>query len=255
MRIFRILLCLASFAFTRIAYCDPIRAIIWDFDGTLVDSMPSVVEAYNDGIFHSIGRRVSKEELAKHWHHNELEIFKSIIKLSVSDEQEIKKKSEQSLRVFIKKIGENSAPVKSFPGMSQFLSHLKKKGYLLAIFTGRDRLTTHAILRHLKLEEFFSVIITAEDLAGHRKPDPYGITKTIEGLNKTFPKAAIHSKNVLMLGDTPMDIAAAKNAGIKAVGCLWNHMPFTSLMTAAVPDLLIKEPNELFEYLTILEKN
>ncbi|MCK7521147.1 MAG: aminotransferase class I/II-fold pyridoxal phosphate-dependent enzyme [Ignavibacteriales bacterium] len=84
--------------------------------------------------------------------------------------------------------------------------------YDLAIFTGRPRLEAEFVLKRWNLEEYFSHVVTMDDVPeGFHKPDTYGLKQIIDIINP---------KTVYYLGDTPDDMICSFNAGVKGIGVL-----------------------------------
>ena len=86
------------------------------------------------------------------------------------------------------------------------------KNYDLAIFTGRPKKEAQFVLKRWNLENFFSVVVTMDDIKeGLHKPDPFGIN---------YIKSIVNPAKTYYLGDTPDDMIAAREAGIKGIGVL-----------------------------------
>ena len=94
------------------------------------------------------------------------------------------------------------------------LENLNKQNYELHLWTARDRRTTLAILESLGLQNCFKNIWTSSD--GPIKPHPYGIQKM---LGKELKQPRKHQ--MIMVGDSHMDVWAAKNANIPSIGVHW----------------------------------
>ena len=91
------------------------------------------------------------------------------------------------------------------------------------------------------LDEYFEVIITADDCTGH-KPDP-------EPINITLEKMGERPENAVMVGDTLLDRHCAKNAGAGSVLVSWApSIDVHELEGEDVPDFILEEPGDLFEF-------
>ena len=69
-------------------------------------------------------------------------------------------------------------------------------------------------MEKLGIEKYFDLVVTGDDIEGH-KPSPEGIDMFIQNFN-------LDRNKVLMIGDAPADILAARNAGIKCASVLWD---------------------------------
>ena len=84
----------------------------------------------------------------------------------------------------------------------------------MAILTNRNRKTT---LEHIRpVKDYFKIIITADELNGKLKPDPFGI-------NLILKQTGFNPEEVIMVGDRPEDLLAGVAAGTKTVAVIWEH--------------------------------
>jgi len=103
---------------------------------------------------------------------------------------------------------------KIFPGMKDILKLIKKAKLPLSVFTGKGRKTTEITLKQLGIYDFFDMIVTGDDVRNH-KP-------SAEGINMFLKKFNLPPGNVLMIGDAPSDIKAAREAGVKIATVVWD---------------------------------
>ena len=85
---------------------------------------------------------------------------------------------------------------------------------LLGIFTGKGKQTSIITLKAVGVYKYFDMIITGDDVKEH-KPSP-------EGINKFLNKFSLNKKDVLLIGDSPSDVKAARKAGIKIASAMWD---------------------------------
>ena len=177
-----------------------IRAVIFDLDGTLIDSMPLVLRAFAhalapfrpdldaQGIFQCLGgppRRTFIELLG--------------------DEA----KADEAMRRLESFGFENGHLVQPFDGMRRLLQTLRDGGLRLAIWTGRDRQTTESIFSAHQLTDFFSAVVCGDDLPTH-KPHPAGLIDVLTQLG-VQPDEALYS------GDADADVLGGAEAGVRTV--------------------------------------
>ena len=112
--------------------------------------------------------------------------------------------------------------------MKELFAELRAKGYKLGMVTSRLRQTTSQGLEKYEINEYFDVVVTADDTKKH-KPDPEPVYIALKKLGSA-PQSSI------MLGDTMYDILCAKNAGVKSVLVSWSEAPMqTEILGVMLP--------------------
>jgi phosphoglycolate phosphatase len=177
-----------------------IRAVIFDLDGTLIDSMPLVLRAFayalapfrpdldEDAIFLRLGGPPAR------------------LLLELTGDPE---KTAEAMRRLDAFGFENGGLVDPFPGMKAFLERLQRAGLKLAIWTGRDRHTTEAIFKSHDLGGFFSTVVCGDDLDTH-KPHP-------GGLREILARLGLQPGEALYAGDADADVLGGADAGVPTV--------------------------------------
>jgi HAD superfamily hydrolase (TIGR01509 family) len=104
------------------------------------------------------------------------------------------------------------------PGIDRVLEMLKGRGISLAVFTGKGTRTTNITLDALGLREYFDCVVTGNDVVNH-KPHP-------EGILRVLAQIGVPAGAALMVGDSPVDVAASRAAGVPVASVLWDcHDP------------------------------
>jgi phosphoglycolate phosphatase len=210
------------------------RTVVFDLDGTLVDTAPDLINALNyvldrEGLppvpLHSarnvIGagaRRLIERGL-------ELEGRAATV-------ADITRLTEDFIVYYAEHIADTSRP---FEGLESALDDLTRRGYRFAVCTNKLEWLSKLLLDRLGLSSRFSAICGA-DTFGISKPDP-GI------LQQTLARAGGHTSSAVMVGDAGPDIGVARRAGIPVIGVSFGYseMPIADLR----PDRLIHHMNEL----------
>lgn len=129
-----------------------------------------------------------------------------------------------------------------FPGMKELLAEVKRRGYKTGLVTSRLLHTTKQGLEKYELEEYFDVVVTADDTKKH-KPDP-------EPINIALAKLHSAPETSIMLGDTMFDLLCAKNAGAASVLVSWSlALQAGDDFGEAAPDHIIEKAEDLLELL------
>jgi pyrophosphatase PpaX len=182
-----------------------LKAIIFDFDGTLADTLPVCFYAFQAVFKEYDSRDISPEEIVAMFGPSETGIIK---------ENLLNRNHQQAIELYYEKYHEkHSQVVPDNEEINDLLNHLKSEGYKLGIVTGKARRSLDISLECLKMNDFFDVIITGDDV-DKPKPDPEGINKALTLLN-------INSSDAIFLGDSDADILAGKQANVYTIGVHW----------------------------------
>ena len=178
---------------------DLVKLVIFDLDGTLVDSDKTVIRLLN----------TIREDLNL----PTLKIKDISFYLSLGGEEMIKKTianeidTKHYLEIFRQRYLDDSLDNENlFDGVIDYLNHLKSKGIQMAVFTNKPKdLTTKTLNRH-QIYDFFNYIVTRDDV-DFKKPDP-------DGCHKIIKMSSISPENIIMIGDSELDQKAANSASI-----------------------------------------
>ncbi len=127
-----------------------------------------------------------------------------------------------------------------YPGIIEIIKEIKDSGLPLGIYTGKGRTSTEITLSKIGILDYFDLIISGDDVRNH-KPSPEGIQKFAEKFN-LFPE------NILMIGDAPADIIAAKTAGAKVASVLWDSYALDTIKRLKA-DFYFKTVIELHKFI------
>jgi len=213
-----------------------IDAIIFDFDGVIVDTEPIHFRAFQ--------RILEPLELGFTWQDyvdvymgfDDRDAFKAAFaahnKQLTSDDLSslIKRKAI----IFQEVIADGVVP---YPGVIDFVTHLRQIQKPLAICSGALRSDIMPILTMLGISDCFKIIITAEDV-NISKPDPASYREAFERLKMLFPISS-SPENTLAIEDTPAGIQSAKGVGL-TVAAVTNSYDRQDLTSAdiIVPSLI-----------------
>lgn len=209
-----------------------IEAVIFDFDGTIMNTNRIVMESWQYTYRELTGKEGDKNAILKTFGEP---LEQSMINAFPNISSEV---SVATYRGFHRDNFLNM--IELFPGVENMLADVKKAGYKMGLATSRLKATTYQGLDKYNMRDTFDVIVTVEDVSKH-KPDP-------ESLIVTAEKLGAKPENSVMVGDSRFDILCGKNAGALTVLVGWSEaMPsdINAIKIEERPDFLIKSASEL----------
>lgn len=177
----------------------PLRAVVFDFDGTLVNSLPLVLEAIAHAL-EPFGRKPSGEIFARLGGPPE-----RFLPLLLDDPKHV----PEAVARMDAYHHANDHLVEVFAGSAAMLDALRAAGVKIAIWTGRDRESTERLLRTLELAGQFDAIVCGDDLATH-KPEP-------DGLREIMRQLGVRPAETLFVGDADVDVLGGRACGVDTV--------------------------------------
>ncbi|MEI4768191.1 HAD family hydrolase [Psychrobacillus sp. FJAT-51614] len=181
------------------------KAIIFDFDGTLANTLPICYYSFQSVFKEFDNKELSSEEIKAMFGPSETGIIK---------ENLINRNIEKAIEKFYESyLEKHSNFVQSNREIDDLLIHIKELGIKLGIVTGKAKRSLDISLKALQMEEMFDVIITGDDVQ-FPKPHPEGVNKALTILNVQKEEAAF-------IGDSEADILAGLQAGIFTIGVQW----------------------------------
>jgi phosphoglycolate phosphatase len=223
-----------------------IKLIMFDLDGTLIETASEIKDAVNDTLNHFQLNLVTQEQV-NDWighgtHRLLIKALAEIKNCSVSEIEnwtELKNISQVFNSNYQKRCGTSS---QLYPHVKTVLKHLVLNNIRIAVVTNKESAYTHTILKQHQLDEVFDLVISGDTLAA-KKPDPAGITYCLNRFQLTPTQA-------LFVGDSSIDAQTAKNAGVP----VW-LLPYGYNMGQAIesanPDLVIQNFSEILTLLKI----
>ena len=203
--------------------------VLFDLDGTLIDSGPIILASMQHSVRTVLGREIPPEELG-------LTIGGQGI---VAQMQAIDADRADDLVEAYKEHNDGlHETLEAFDDLLEILPRLTAEGRRLGIVTAkRHRTVALALERFPALKDQFEVVVAHEDTDRH-KPDPDPVLLAIERLDGK-PAQAVY------VGDSPFDIGAAKAAGVYAVAVGWGGIHPDARLLAEAPDAFVRTPEEL----------
>jgi HAD superfamily hydrolase (TIGR01509 family) len=207
-----------------------LKGIVFDLDGTLVDSLATTFDAFNHAITQHGGRQHTPEELMSYFGPGEGEIFAQILGAHQAD---------SAYKLCQAYLDENLNRVPLHEGVDELLENAQSAGVPIAIFTGRSWNTTELILNHHGILDRFVTVI-AHDHVGHPKPSP-------EGLHLAASRMNLSPSEILFVGDSPVDMMASRSAGSQGVAALWDFQAKRDLLSPYEPNHWAHHPLDVWK--------
>ncbi|WP_188681710.1 HAD family hydrolase [Thermogymnomonas acidicola] len=204
-----------------------IRAVLFDMDGTLLES-EWLSAISNDIAFETVfGRHITRGEVKELTGRPVSEILR----------EKYGEKGDEVYALSRAFFRRNSRAVSLYPGVLEALKHISRKARL-AVVTASKREDAVRLLCINCILDYFSTIVAQEDTRYH-KPDPEPVLLALSRLSVTPGEA-------VMVGDQPWDIIAAREAGVVSVAALWGAGIEDELYMYR-PDYTARDPAELVE--------
>ncbi len=205
------------------------RIVLFDLDGTLIDSGPIILASMQHAVRSVLGREIPPDELG-------LTIGgQGIVAQMTAIDAE---RAEALLEAYKEHNDGLHETLEAFDELLTVLPPLKAEGRKLGIVTAkRHRTVGLALDRFPALAEVFDVVVAHEDTERH-KPDPDPVLLALDKLSGT-PDEAVY------VGDSPFDIEAAKAAGVFAVAVGWGGIHPDERLLAEKPHAFVRTPEEL----------
>jgi phosphoglycolate phosphatase len=197
----------------------PFRLLVFDFDGTLVDSLQFIVTAMSRA-FEDQGFDAPAPEAIRRIVGLRLEVAAARL-LADPDDMESAERIAGSYRLAFQDLrARNAVHEPLFPGARETLMQLDQPHVCLGIATGKSRRGLTSSLERHDLGGLFVTLQTADD--GPGKPHP-------EILHRAMAEVGAGPGETVMIGDTTYDMEMAANAGVRAVGVDWGYHDGTEL--------------------------
>jgi pyrophosphatase PpaX len=209
------------------------KAVVFDLDGTVVDSVELIIISFQHAIREVLGREVSREESIA-WVGRPLR--EQMVRFSPEHADELL----TAYREFNHR--EHDRMLKLYDGILNLLDGLLGAGVRLGLVTSKSRYTTQMAFDLTGIESYFDATVCADESSGN-KPSPDPILACLERLGVATADAAY-------VGDSPSDIQAARAARVQAIGVTWGVFDAARL-EAEKPDTLVHTIPELAEVLGI----
>ncbi len=183
-----------------------LKCIIFDMDGTLTQTNQLIFDSFNFIVRKYQGKTLTPQEITALFGPPEEGALIPIVG---------EKLLPQAMKEYLSYYRENHKRLaKLYPGIREILDDVKRRGRLLALFTGKGIHTTTITLEEFGLKGLFDCVVTGNDVANH-KPSAEGIQKILDAFG-------LEPHEAVMVGDSVADVKASHAAGVRVAAVLWD---------------------------------
>ena len=214
------------------------RAVIFDLDGTLVDTAPDLMRATNH-VLASLGRLPVTEDQVRHFvgHGARALITRGLAATGgLPNDFDIETHHRNFIDHYVGNIAEGSLP---FPGVVDLLERLRAEDIGLGVCTNKLESLSVKLLEALDLRKYFGSVV-GPDTIGIAKPDPRPFHEAVARLGLEAPRA-------VMVGDSETDILTARAARVPIVAVPFGYTP--TPISDFNPDFLVPHFSEMYDVL------
>lgn len=213
------------------------KACIFDLDGTLTNTLESMTYSVNLTLEEMGLSKITKDQCRLFVGNGaRVLIEKSLKAAGDTDASRIEEGMEIYGRIFDRNCTYHVTP---YEGIPEMLKALKDKGIQLAVLSNKPDRQTVKVVKAIFGEELFDYAQGQKE-GIRRKPEPDGVWYLIEQMH-------VSKEECLYIGDSEVDAATGRNAGLKTIGVLWGFRDRKTLETAGADDL-IDRPDELLQF-------
>jgi beta-phosphoglucomutase len=187
--------------------------VLWDLDGTLIDSAGHHWLAWRDTLA-AEGRVVGQEDFANAFGRRNDEILRGLYGAALAPEwiERVSETKEQAYRRLLRERG-----LLPLPGAMAWLARLREAGFRQALASSAPRPNIDAAFVLLGLGEYLDTVVSADDV-GRGKPDPAIFLAAADRLG-------LPPERCVVVEDAPAGLEAARRAGMRSIGVLSDHHP------------------------------
>jgi pyrophosphatase PpaX len=205
------------------------RTVLFDLDGTLIDSGAIILASMRHAAETVLERRIPDEELMAAVGGPGL-----VAQMRALDAERV----DELVRVYREHNEPLHAELQACAGILDVLPELRRRGATLGIVTAKRLATVRLAFEVIDgLEHFFDTVVGSDE-TGRHKPHPDPILLALERLGADAAAAAY-------VGDSPFDVQAAKAAGVHAVAVTWGRIHDEERLAREEPDALVHTAEEL----------
>ena len=210
------------------------QLLIFDLDGTLIDSKLDLALSVNAALAHLGLQPIEHDTIYSYVGNGAPELIRRALGAAATSE-----KVQQALDFFLAYYRDHKLDhTVLYPGVRETLDRLIEHDVTMAVLTNKPVRVSQSIVDGLGLSSFFRRVYGGNSFA-HKKPHPIGVETLIA-------ECGAEHERTIMVGDSGVDVQTARNAHVTACGVRWGFQPET--FTAYPPDILVDDMTEMAEF-------
>lgn len=203
-----------------------LRAVVWDMDGTLIDSTTVVTDAYITAITRLGGPLLTQDAIIAAYSLGPPAVMLAHLLGRASTDADVQE--------YLGCLRARAGAAAPYPGIPATLQRLRPR-VELGVFTGANHASAVILLEATGLAGHFTAVVGGDEVE-RQKPAPDGVLLACRALGVEPASAAY-------VGDSPRDLEAARSSGARAFAAGWGHL----YSPASQADLVLDRPEELLE--------
>ncbi len=213
------------------------KACIFDLDGTLTNTLESMTYSVNLTLKEMGLSQITKDQCRMFVGNGARVLIEESLKVSGDPKAS---RIEEGMKIYGRIFDQNCTyHVTPYEGIPEMLKALKDRGIHLAVLSNKPDRQTVKVVKEIFGDNIFDYAQGQKD-GIRRKPAPDGVWYLMEQMQ-------VSKEECLYIGDSEVDAATGKNAGLKTIGVLWGFRDRKMLETAGA-DHLIERPEELLQF-------
>lgn len=213
------------------------KACIFDLDGTLTNTLESMTYSVNLTLKEMGLSQITKDQCRMFVGNGARVLIEESLKVSGDPKAS---RIEEGMKIYGRIFDQNCTyHVTPYEGIPEMLKALKDRGIHLAVLSNKPDRQTVKVVKEIFGDNIFDYAQGQKD-GIRRKPAPDGVWYLMEQMQ-------VSKEECLYIGDSEVDAATGKNAGLKTIGVLWGFRDRKTLETAGA-DYLIERPEELLQF-------
>jgi pyrophosphatase PpaX len=209
----------------------PLRIVLFDLDGTLIDSTDLIVASY-EHTYRVMGRLMTREAILADLG---IPLRNTLARYFTGADL------ERATDVYLEyNLARHDAGIQQVAGVTGLVRRLAGSGFQLGVVTSKLRSTAQRGLALCNLDRWFEVVVAKEDTLRH-KPDSEPLIYALAAFDADARECAY-------VGDTPHDVEAARGAGVRSIAALWRPVD-ASAFVGFEPDAFARTPDEAADIL------
>lgn len=213
------------------------KACIFDLDGTLTNTLESMTYSVNLTLKEMGLSQITKDQCRMFVGNGARVLIEESLKVSGDPKAS---RIEEGMKIYGRIFDQNCTyHVTLYEGILEMLKALKDRGIHLAVLSNKPDRQTVKVVKEIFGDNIFDYAQGQKD-GIRRKPAPDGVWYLMEQMQ-------VSKEECLYIGDSEVDAATGKNAGLKTIGVLWGFRDRKTLETAGA-DHLIERPEELLQF-------